>query len=117
MAISGGVPHKKVQRVRAGSPLLRRLIHRQPRQIADVPGGVSGQGAEEAGNPEVHGGGLQLRRHGGIQDGGAVPPDGGGAGHLGVDPRHDGFHQRHHAGGAGVFVVVGASASDVCEGV
>lgn len=113
----GGRSDKVLLCLRAGPSLLRRIDHRQPGQVADVPGGVSGEGASEAGNRAVHGGGVQLRRHGGVQDGGAVPGAGGGAGDIGFDPGHDGLDKQRDARGARVFVVVGASVAGFGEGV
>lgn len=115
--MAGGVPDEEILRLRAGPPLLRRLHHRQSGSVANVPGGVPGEGDEEAGDREVHGGRVQLRRHGGVQDGGAAARAGAGDGDLRVDPGDDGLHKQSYAGGAGVLVVVGAPAADVREGM
>ena len=73
MELVGGISNKEVLRLRSRPPLLRRLLLRQPGQVADVPGTMSAEGLKEAGCREMHGGGVQLRRHGGLQDGGAPP--------------------------------------------
>ena len=100
--------------LRAGPPLLRGLRHRRREQVAEVPGGVSGNWVEEAWGGEVCGGGVELRRHDWVQDGWTVPRFGGVNGGERVGGGLDGVAQQSEAEEARVPAVVGVFDADHC---
>ncbi|KAL5674243.1 hypothetical protein ACJX0J_018549, partial [Zea mays] len=105
-----------VRRVRAGPALLRGLDDAVDGPVPGVPGGVPGGRAAEAGRGGVHGGGVQLRRDGVVQDGGGAPGPGPVAGGVGVRGGHDRLPQRGDAGGDRREVVGRAAAAGVRQG-
>lgn len=109
----GGSFIQTILRLRAGPSVFRRLRHRQGGPVAGVSGGVFGGGIGEARGREMHGGGVQLRRNGGLQTGGALPGAGGFDGGFRFDSGDDRFNQRRDAEPIRVCVVVGALTSEV----
>lgn len=116
MRCAGGRAGEALRRVRAGPALLRWVDVAVDGPVTGVPGGVPGDGAPEAGRGPVHGGRVQLRRDGVVQDGGGAPGPGPVARGVGLRARHDRLPQRDHAGGDRRQVVGRAAAAGVRQG-